>query len=62
MGDYSAARAFEAADGFKDEEWAVPSIVEVESDVWITLGLSARHARVAAECLEASLGPQDLVR
>lgn len=61
-GDYSAAGAFEPSDSFKDQEWAVRGIREVERDVWIAHGLSDRHARVAAECFEAGLRPQDLVR
>lgn len=61
-GDYSAAGAVEPSETMKYLEWKVRGIGDVERDVWLAHGLSERHAHIAADCIEAGLGPADLAR
>jgi len=59
-GDYSAAGAFEPAESWKDLEWAIRGLSEVDRDGWLAHGLEPRHARVAAACKAANMLPADL--
>lgn len=60
--DYSAAGAFEPAETWRDLEWAIRGLSEVERDGWLAHGLEPRHARVAAACKAADMLPADLTR